>query len=98
MAVIVLLELLAHDDQVDALDAFLREMLPLTRVADGCDGLTVTRSQRLASAVSVIQTWQSRDQYLSYSRWRQERGDLEPFGHLLQAAPRVGFHDIVDTY
>lgn len=98
MSVVVLLELLARDGQADALDAFLREMLPVTREADGCEGLTVARPQGGASAVSIIQTWQSRDHYLAYSRWRRQRGDLAPFAHLLETAPRVGFHDIVDTY
>jgi quinol monooxygenase YgiN len=98
MSVVVLLELPAADGQAEALEAFLREMLPVTRLADGCEGLTVTRSRGQATTVTVIQVWQSREQYLAYSRWRQERGDLEPFRRLLQAPPRLGFHDLLGTY
>ena len=98
MAVVVQLRLLAREGKGPDLAAFLAAMLPGTRQAEGCLGLTCARAQHNDLDYTILQNWRSREDYVAYSRWRRDRGDLEPFAQLLAAAPELTFLDLVATY
>lgn len=98
MSVTVFLELTAKPGLSAELAAFVADMLPVTRTAQGCEGLVIVRSHRDDHTFAVVQTWRSRELYLAYSNWRQERGDLAPFPRLLDRPPRLEFYDILATY
>jgi quinol monooxygenase YgiN len=98
MPVVVQLRLIAREGKGSDLAAFLAAMLPGTRQAEGCLGLASTRDQRNDLDYTILQSWRSREDYLAYSRWRRDRGDLEPFGQLLAAPPELRFLDLVATY
>jgi quinol monooxygenase YgiN len=98
MAVVVQLRLVARKGKGPDLAAFLAAMLPGTRQADGCLGLTCARDPHNDLDYTVLQNWRSRSDYLAYSGWRRDRGDLEPFEHLLAEAPELRFLDLVATY
>ena len=98
MPVVVQLRLVAHEGKGAELGAYLAAMLPGTRQADGCLGLTSARDRHNELDYMILQNWRSREDYLAYSRWRRDRGDLEQLEELLAVAPELRFLELVESY
>lgn len=98
MSVVVLLKLPAKAGRTDELRALLDAMLPTTRQASGCLSLICSRSRDEPRCYLVVQHWSSRSDYLTYSAWRRDKGDLEPLEVLLDGAPSLTFHEVVEVY
>lgn len=93
MSVTVLLDLKAASGSIDELKKVFVEILPDTRVYDGCQGLEVRLNQDDGDNLVIIERWQSRPHYEKYFSWRQETGLLDRLGPLLGAPPSVRYLD-----
>ena len=94
----VLLTLRTDENRRDALLAFLQSVLPITRTQPGCEGLFLCCSDTNPTMFVVDQQWTSKADYLKYSRWRRDRGDLAPFDVLLTVPPAVEFHRQLEAW
>lgn len=93
MSVLVIVELNSRPDRADDVAAAFRELVPVTRAYDGCEGCQVYVDQDDPTRFSIVETFASRAHYERYFAWRQERGDLDSLGELLSGPPAIGFFD-----
>jgi len=75
MSVSVLIELRVRPESIDAMKAWLKDGLPDTRAAEGCEGLTVYTNLDDRSNLVLVEHWNSKQQYEKYRAWRAEKGD-----------------------
>ena len=47
------------------------------------------------SNIVIVENWETRGHYEAYLKWREERGDLDKLGTMLEGAPSIRFYDIV---
>ena len=89
MSVLVLVEVQTKSPQ--ELKAFFQAELSATREYDGCEGLTVHTNMDDSNNVVVAERWESRVHYEKYLAWREERGDLDSLGPLLDGPPSIRY-------
>lgn len=92
--VMVTLRLSAKD--ADAFKNHLLKVIPITRLAPGCQFSYSYQDPRMPTEFLLVQTWDSVEQQESYIAWRQERGDLALFRAFLSKDPVVEFFELFD--
>ena len=95
MAVLVLIELKVKPESIDAMKAWLKNGLPDTRAAEGCEGVTVHDNLGDRSNLVLVEYWNSKEQYEKYRAWRAEKGDHERLVGMLSSSLSVRSFEIV---
>ena len=96
MSTLVLLEVTAKADCVDAVTEFFQTHLPDTRKYDGCQNITAYEHEDGRVFVQV-QHWDSKEHYQKYLAWRVESGVLSVLEPLLDGEPSIRFFDPIDA-
>ena len=97
MSVTILLELQVEPEAVDEMISFLKEILPDTRVYEGCQGLEVQQNQEDSSNLVMVEKWESRQFYEKYIGWRTETGVMDKIGSMLSQPPSIRYYDLVEA-
>ena len=96
MSVIVVAELPAQPDQVDALIDFIRSIIPGTREFDGFEGISMHRNTDDSDQIALVEVWASRAHHEKYLSWRTERGDFGQVVAMLTGAPSIRYFDPIE--
>jgi quinol monooxygenase YgiN len=72
MEVTILLEIQVAPENVEEVKKIVQEMLPETRLYDGCISLYAIQNLDDPGNVVLVQKWQSREHYERYLAWRAE--------------------------
>ena len=96
MSTLVLLEVTAKADCVDAVKEFFRTHLPDTRKYDGCQELTGYEHED-GNIIVQVQHWDSKEHYQKYLAWRVESGVLAELEPLLDGDPSIRFFNAIDV-
>ena len=91
----VLLEIRVKKDQVDAVAAGFKDLLPDTRAYDGCIDLYVTQNKDDPQNFVIVENWDSREKYEAYFQWRTDRGDIDNMRAVLEGDLNIRFFDRV---
>ena len=97
MSATILLELQVKPKAVDEMISFLKEILPDTRVYEGCQGIEVQQNQEDSSNLVMVEKWDSRQQYEKYLGWRTETGVIDKLGSMLSQPPSIRYYDLVEA-
>lgn len=95
MSVRVTLELHLRPDAVDLVIQGLEDQLRDTRGFDGCEEISVVRSQDDPNTLLVLELWATRAHHEAYVRWRTDRGDMDGIAALSTAPHRITYYDFV---
>ena len=95
MGVLVLIELTVKPESIDVMRAWLKDVLPDTRAAEGCEGVTVHANLDDRSNIVVVEHWHSKEQYEKYRAWRAEKGDHARLVRMLSGNLSVRSFEIV---
>lgn len=97
MSVTILLDAQVKPEAVDEMISFLKEILPDTRVYEGCQGIEVQQNQEDSSNLVMIEKWESRQLYEKYLGWRTETGVMDKIGSMLSQPPSIRYFDQIDA-
>ncbi len=97
MPTLVLLEVKAKADAVEALRTLTTAGIPHTRAFAGCQGATAYVSQDDPQTLVLVTQWANRDAYERYLAWRTENGTLAQLMSLLDGPPSIRFFASVDA-
>ena len=97
MSATILLELQVKPKAVDEMISFLKEILPDTRVYEGCQGIEVQQNQEDSSNLVMVEKWDSRQHYEKYLGWRTETGVMDKIGSMLSQPPSIRYYDLVEA-
>jgi quinol monooxygenase YgiN len=75
------------------MEALFTGLLGQTRAPEGNEGVTIHTDQDDPTTIIPIEHWASREHYVTYNKWRAERGDLDTLAELLEQPPRRRFFD-----
>ena len=92
--VLVVVELTAKADCVDALRKLVVEALPETRVYDGCHGVTGFLNED-GRTLALHEQWTSKTHHERYLAWRIETGAFEEAVALCEGPPAIRYFDSV---
>src|ERR1700730_7652585 len=95
MGVLVLIELKVKPDSIDAMKAWLKNGLPGTRAAEGCEGGTGQTNLDDRNNRVLVEHWNSKEQYEKYRAWRAEKGDHSRLVEMLSSSLSVRSFEIV---
>lgn len=95
MACTVLLELRVKKEHIDEVAGSFKEMLPDTRVFDGCIGVYMNRDMDNPGTFIAVETWETRAKYEKYFAWRTERGDIANVRTMLESDLVIRYFDRV---
>ncbi len=84
----VVLELHVKPGQSAVLKDWLRDNLPQTQAYDGCISVQALEHDRNPDRIVLIGEWESRAQWETYIKWREDRGDFDTLAPMLEDAPR----------
>jgi quinol monooxygenase YgiN len=79
-----------------ALEAILRDFLPITRQREGCISIDAFGNSD-ADGILCVEYWETRAHYEAYLAWRIERGDIERVVQLCAEQPSLRFFTAIDT-
>lgn len=94
--VLVVVELMAKEQCVDALRTLIVETLPDTRVYDGCYGVTGFLNED-GRTMALHEQWTSKAHHKHYLAWRTETGALEAAVALCEGPPSIRCFDQIDV-
>jgi quinol monooxygenase YgiN len=97
MSVMVLLEAPVRSEEVSHMKSYLAEILPETRVYEGCRAIDVYFNGEDTSRMVMIEHWSSRTQHKKYVDWRTETGVMGKIGGMLAGPPSIRYFDRVDA-
>ena len=96
MAVIVTASVTIKPDKVAEAIAFMKERLPDTRSADGCQFLEVSEDKDRPEVLLSYSRWDSIEHYETYTAWRTETGVMAAFGEFVAEPPVTTFYETID--
>ena len=97
MSVMVLLEVKAKPESVEALKQTLKAILPSTRSYDGCLEVTPYSDLDDGQTLVAVEHWESRGHYEAYFAWREETGAMAKLATMLEVPPILRFFEAVDA-
>lgn len=97
MSTLVVLTAKAKSENVDAVKALFKEIIPDTRSYDGCREITVYQNMDSGGTFVAVENWESRPHYEKYLAWRTESGVLDKFVEMLEEAPDIQYYDAIDA-
>ena len=74
-----------------------REAFKVTRDFDGCKHIDLVYNTEDGNSWVFNETWESKDHYDKYLKFRTEDGTLEAIAGLCEEAPSIKNFDIIDT-
>lgn len=93
MSVYVILELQSNPEDIDVLKSAIERILPAKRDCDGCNEVHVIENQDNPLNIILIETWETREQYEKYLKWRMEIGALDTIGAMLSKLPSIRYYE-----
>jgi len=97
MSVMVLLEAPVKPDEVANMKSYSAEILPDTRVYDGCRGVDAYFDTGDTARLVLIQHWDSRAHHEKYLGWRTETGVMAKLRGMLAGPPSIRYFERVDA-
>jgi len=97
MNVVVLFEAQVKPEALDEMKATLKEILPDTRVYDGCDGIDIHSNLEDGCKLVFCEHWASREHHEKYLAWRTEQGVMAKLGAALTGPPSIRYFERVDA-
>lgn len=97
MSVLVLLEVQVKPEAIADMKSYLAEILPETRVYDGCDGINVYTNTEDKGNFLAVEFWNTRIHYQKYSAWRTEKGDMDKIGTMTAGPPNIRYYEKIDS-
>ena len=95
MSVKVILSVTTKADATQSFLDELKRMLPETRQFKGCLGLNVFQHQDNPAQVTLIEEWESKEDYEAYFAYRGEAGDLDIIMPMFEGEPSISYLDLV---
>lgn len=95
MSVLVLVEVQIKPEEVSNWKSYMAEILPDTRVYDGCQEINVYCNTEDMSSMVVVEHWDSRAHHENYVAWRSETGDK--FGSMIAGPPSIRYFERIDA-
>lgn len=97
MSVTILLDIAVKARMVPELKKTLVEMLADTRRFDGCIAVTVIQNADDPGNVVLVQEWQTRKHYETYSNWRASTGMAAAMSEKLSATFSLRYFSRLDV-
>ncbi len=97
MSVLVLHDAQVKSDDVSAMKTYLAEIVPDTRVYDGCQGIDVYFNTEDAGNMVMVEHWDSRTHHEKYLAWRTETGAFDRLAAMLAGAPNIRYLERIDA-
>lgn len=91
MSVTVIVDLHAKPEFTSVILERFKVSLPETRSAKGCLDLKVNRDLDDPNHMMVIESWASREDYLTYLNWRKQSGSMDAMASRLSQPLKVMF-------
>ena len=96
MAVIVTASVSIKPERVAEAIAFMKERLPDTRSAEGCQFLELSEDKERPEMLFSYSRWDSIEHYETYTAWRTETGVMAAFGEFVAEPPVTTFCETID--
>ncbi len=97
MTVNVFVEGQLKDGEKDGFTEICREAFKVTRDFDGCKHIDLVYNVEDGNSWVFNETWESKEHYDTYLKFRTEDGTLETIAGLCEDAPSIRVFDIIDT-
>ncbi len=93
MAITVIIEFFLQPDRAADVLEGMKQMLPETRVYEGCRSVDVLRDDADPAHVVLIERWEQKADQQRYMTWRQETGAMDGVVAVSSAPPKVTFFE-----
>ena len=97
MTVNVFVEGQLKDGEKDGFTEICREAFKVTRDFAGCKHIDLVYNTEDGNSWVFNETWESKEYYDKYLKFRTEDGTLETIASLCENAPSIRVFDIIDT-
>ena len=97
MSVKLIFDLQVKPEEVEGLIKTLKVILVDTRNYEGCIKVELYQNQDNANNLTLIQKWETRQNYETYFAWREEIGAIESLTAALAAPPNILYCDHIET-
>jgi len=97
MSELVLVEFKVKPESVSGMKSYLAEILPDTRVYEGCQEIEAYFNMEDAGTIILVERWTSRAHYEKYFAWRKETGVLDKIGSMLAGPPSIQYFQRIET-
>ena len=97
MSVMVLLEAPVRPEEINNMKTYLTEILPDSRVYEGCQGFDVYFNTEDESNMVLIEHWDSPTHHQKYLGWRTETGVMDKLGGMLAGPPSMRYFERADA-
>ena len=84
MSITVIIELRIKPDKLKAVRPLFATLLGETRMRDGNEGVTVQQEVDCPTSIILLEKWQNKNLYETYTHWRAQKGDFERLSELLE--------------
>ena len=96
MAVTVTLAFPVKPERAEEFKSLLKQLLPDTRVYDGCKSVDVNQDQDDPGLIYLVEDWRSKAHQQRHQAWRDETGIAETVGPFLASEPGFNYFDKQD--
>jgi quinol monooxygenase YgiN len=95
MATLVILELKAKTEHIEAVKSFLNARLPETRAYKGCQSITAYVNTDDGRTVVAVEHWDTQEAYQKYLAWRTETGVMAQLADMIEGSPSIRFFEAI---
>ena len=97
MSVLILIEASVKSEDVSKLKSYMAEILPDTRVYEGCQGVDLYFNKEAAGNMLLAEQWESRAHHEKYVGWRTGTGVMDKIGAMLAGPPSIRYFERIDA-
>ncbi len=97
MSIKLILDLQVIPEKVEGLIKTFKGILVDTRNYEGCIKVELFQNQDNANNLTLIQEWETRQNYETYFSWREEIGAIESLTATLTTPPNIQYYDHIET-
>ena len=97
MSIKLILDLQVKPDELERLIKTFKEILVDTRNYEGCKEVELFQNQDNPDNLTLIQEWETRQNYETYFAWREEIGAIESLTATLTTPPNIRYFDHIET-
>ena len=97
MSIKLILDLQVKPEESEGLIKTFKDILVDTRNYEGCIEVELFQNQDNPDNLTLIQEWETRQNYETYFAWREEIGAIESLTATLTTPPNIRYFDHIET-
>ena len=97
MSIKLILDLQVKPEELEGLIKTFKKILVDTRNYEGCNEVELFQNQDNPDNLTLIQEWETRQNYETYFAWREEIGAIESLTAALTIPPNIRYYDHIGT-